>query len=89
MFSRGQPPARQTKVVDYGLSPLKTGSTHLVSVNDTLFSKPTSVGRNVVDDQAQTSCVVCVCGSARCKTCKHVSQGMSNVTIMMSVLAVL
>ena len=88
-FSRGQPPARQTKVVDYGLSPVKTGSTHLcvpVCVNDTVFSKPTSVGRNVVDDQAQTnniSCVVCVCGSVRCKTCKHVSQGstfMSNVT---------
>ena len=56
------------KVVDYGLSPVKTGSTHLcvpVCVNDTVFSKPTSVGRNEVDDQAQTnnniiSCVVCV-----------------------------
>ena len=76
-------------MVDYGLSPVKTGSTHLcvpVCVNDTVFSKPTSVGRNVVDDQAQTnhiSCIVCVCGSVHCTTCKHVSQGstfMSNVT---------
>ena len=45
----------------------------------------TSVGRNAVDGQAQTNNVscVCTCGSIRCKTCKHVSQGstfMSNVT---------
>ena len=85
-FIRGQPPAQHTKVVDNGLCPLKTGSTHLcvpVCVNDTVLSKP--AGRNAVDGQAQTNNVscVCTCGSIRCKTCKHMSQGstfMSNVT---------
>ena len=76
-------------MVDYGLGPLKAGSTCLyvpVCANDTTFSKPTSVGRNAVDVQTQTnnvSCVACVCGSVRCKTCKHVVQGStfkSNVT---------
>ena len=70
----------------HGLCPLKTGPTPLcvpVCVNDTVFSKP--AGRNAVDGQAQTNNVscVCTCGSIRCKTCKHVSQGsnfMSNVT---------
>ena len=56
-----------------------------VCVNDTVFSKPSSAGRNAVDGQAQTNNVscVCTCDSIRCKTCKHVSQGstfMSNVT---------
>ena len=72
--------------VENGLCPLKTGSTRLcvpVCVNDTVFSKP--AGRNATDGQAQTNNVscVCTCGSIRCKTCKHVSQGstfMSNIT---------
>ena len=77
-------------MVDNGLCPLKTGSTRLcvpVCVNDAVFSKPTSAGRNAVDGQAQTNNIscVCTCGSIRCKTCKHIimSQGstfMSNVT---------
>ena len=75
-------------MVDNGLCPLKTGSTRLcvpVCVNDAVFSKPTSAGRNAGDGQAQTNNVncVCTCGSICCKTCKHVSQDstfMSNVT---------
>ena len=100
-FIRGQSPARQTKVVDHGLGPVKAGQTRLcvpVCVNDASSSKPTSVGRDVVDGHTQTNsvgcvvdcvvdcevgCVVGVCGSVRCKTCVHMSQGntfMSNVT---------
>ena len=95
-FIRGQSPARQTKVVDHGLGPVKAGQTCLcvpVCVNDASSSKPTSVGRDVVDGHIQTNsvgcvvdcvvdcevgCVVGVCGSVRCKTCVHMSQG--NVT---------
>ena len=53
LFVRGQPPARHTKVADNGLCPLKTGSTRLcvpVCVNDAVFSKPTSAGRNAGTD---------------------------------------
>ena len=80
-FRRGWPPARHTKVVDHGLGPLMAGSTHLcapVCDNDMTSLKPTSVGQDVVDDHMQTnkvSCAVCCCGSVRCKTCMHVSQG--------------
>ena len=43
-FSRGQPPARHTKVVDNNLCPLKSGPTRLsvpVCANDATSSKPT------------------------------------------------
>ena len=59
--------------------------------NDVAFLKPTSVGRDVVDVYIQTSkvsCVVCICGSTRCKTCMHMSQGStftSNVTKKMAI----
>ena len=81
-FNRGQPPARHTKVVDDNLRPLKSGSTCLyvpVCVHDAVSSKPASVGHT----QTTCGCVVSVCGSSRCKTCKHISQGstfISNVT---------
>ena len=82
-FNRGQPPARQTKVVDSHLCPLKSGGTCLcvpVCASDTVSLKPTSVGRGTVDVSAQANsvtCDVCCCGSVRCKTCKHISQGSS------------
>ena len=87
-FNRGQPPAQQNKVVDSHLCPLKSGGTCLcvpVCANDTMSLKPASVGRGTVDVHvyvsAQTNnnatCDVCVCGSVRCKTCKHISQGSS------------
>ena len=87
-FNRGQLPARQTKVVDHGLGPLEAGPTRLfvpVCNHDAASSKPSSVGRDVVDIHLQTKCdcVVNVCGSKRCKTCKHVhecSTFNSNVT---------
>ena len=87
-FSRGQPPARRTKVVDDGLRPLKPGQTCLsvpVCANDATSSKSTLVERDAADVHAQTncSCVLSECGSVRCKTCKHMSQGSSftsNVT---------
>ena len=86
-FSRGQPPARHTKVVDNNLCP-KSGPTRLsvpVCANDATSSKPTTLGRDVADVHAHTTnnCVVCDCGSVRCKTCKHIYQGrtfVSNVT---------
>ena len=83
-------------MVDHGLGPVKAGQTRLcvpVCVNDASYSKPTSVGQDVVDGHTQTNsvgcvvdcvvdcevgCVVGVCGSVRCKTCVHMSQG--NVT---------
>ena len=76
-FSRGQPPAWHTKVVDDNLRPLKSGSTCLcvpVCAHDAVSSKPTTLGRDTCG---------CVCGSLRFKTCKHISQGstfISNVT---------
>ena len=58
----------QTKVVDHGLGPLKVGPTRLcvlVCNHDAASSKPSSVGRDVVDIHQQTKCdcVVNVCGS--------------------------
>ena len=78
-FSRGQPPARRTKVVDDNLRPLKSGSTCLcvpVCAHDAVSSKPTTLGRDAADLNAHTTCgcVVSVCGSLRCKTCKHKNQ---------------
>ena len=87
-FERGQPPAWQTKVVDGDLCSLKSGQACLsvpACANDTSSSKSTLVGRDAVDvlTQAICGCVVGACGSVRCKTCKHISQGStftSNVT---------
>ena len=81
LFSKGQPPAWHTKVVDDSLGPLKAGSTCLcvpVCVNDAASSKPALVGRDVVDQRIHTnniSCTICVCASKHCKTCSHVSEG--------------
>ena len=74
-FIKGQLPAQQTKVVDHGLGHLKAGPTCLcvpVCYHDAASSKPSSGGRDVVDIHKQTkwNCVVNVCGSKRCKTCK-------------------
>ena len=44
---------------------------------------PTTPGRDVVDVHAHTDCIVCNCGSVRCKTCEHICHGstfVSNVT---------
>ena len=87
LFSRGQPPARQTKVVDDGQRPLKTGHTCLsvpVCTIDATTSKPASVGRVVVDDPAHTTgkCTVC-CGSVRCKTCQHMHAGSTFVSYVL------
>ena len=84
-FSRGQPPARRTKVVDNNQCPLKSGQTRLSVPVCATSPNPTTQGRAVADVHAHTtcSCVVSVCGSVRCKTCKHISQGStftSNVT---------
>jgi hypothetical protein len=72
-FSMGQPPARHTKVVDNNLCPLKSDPTRMsVPVCAmTTSSKPTTLGRAVADVHAHTTynCVVCDCGSVRCKTC--------------------
>ena len=50
-FSRGQLPARQTKVVDENQRPLKTGSPGCGGVcnNDVSSSKPCSQGRGGID----------------------------------------
>ena len=51
-FSRGQPPAQRTKVVDDNLRPLKSGSTCLcvpVCAHDAMSSKPTTLGRDAAD----------------------------------------
>ena len=91
-FSRGQPPARYTKVVDDDLRPLKPGQTHLsvpVCANYVTSPNPTTPGRDVVDVHAHTAtsdCIVCNCGSVRCKTCKQICRGstfVSNVTSKM------
>ena len=80
-FSRGQPPARRTKVVDDNLCPLKSGSTCLcvpVCAHDAM---PTTLGRDAADLNTHTTCgcVVSDCGSLRCKTCKQISQGSTDV----------
>ena len=50
-FSRGQLPARQTKVVDESQRPLKTGSPGCGSLrNDGTSSKPYCKGRDVAED---------------------------------------
>ena len=87
-FNKEQLPAQRTKIVDHSLGPLKAGPTRLcvpVCNHDAASSKPFSVGRDVVDIHQQTKCdcVVNVCGSKLCKTCKHVhecSTFRSNVT---------
>ena len=89
-FLRGQSPARQTKVVDSNLRPLKSGHICLSvpgCANDATSSNPTTQGRVVANVHEQTNCncgcVVSECGSVHCKTCKYISQGntfTSNVT---------
>ena len=82
-FSRGQLPARQTKVVDESQHPLKTGSPRCGDLrNDVTSSKLCCKGRDVAEDFQGGACVVC-CGSNRCKTCDHIFVGStftSNVT---------
>ena len=78
-FNRGQPPARQTKVVDSHLCPLKSDGTCLcvlVCGSDSVSLKPASVGQGTVDVSAQTNsvtCDACGCGSVCCKSCKRIS----------------
>ena len=74
-------------MVDGDLRPLKPGQSRLsvpVCANDAISPNPTTQGRDVVDAHAHTpTTVVSACGSVRCKTCKHISQGStftSNVT---------
>ena len=75
-FSRGQLPARHTKVVDENQRPLKTGSPGCGSLrNDGTSSKPYCKGRDVAEDSQGGVCVVC-CGSKRCKTCDHIFVGI-------------
>ena len=75
-FNRGQPPARQTKVVDSCPSPLKEGRTHKNCIsktldNDVLPSKSASAGRGSIDapQGPYNSCTAHKCGKNRCKTC--------------------
>ncbi len=79
-------------MVDLGLGPLEAVSTRLyvtVCANNAVSLKPVDTGRDTTDIHTQTNtvdcavCTVCTCGSSRCKTCRHVSQGstfVSNVT---------
>ena len=68
-FSRGQLPARQTKVVDESQHPLKTGSPGCGNLrNDGTSSKLCFKGRDVAEHSQGGACVVS-CGSKRCKTC--------------------
>ena len=82
-FSRGQLPARHTKVVDENQRPLKTGSPGCGSLkNDGTSSKPYCKGRDVAEDSQGGAFIEC-CGSKRCKTCDHIFVGSifsSNVT---------
>ena len=75
-FNRGQPPARQTKVVHHGFGCIKAGSTGLGSDcrNDDISLKPSVEGRGIADVQQST---VTKCGSDRCKTCNHLVEGNS------------
>ena len=71
-FSRGQLPARQTKVVDESQRQLKTGSPRCGNLrNDVTSSKLCCKGRDVAEDSQGGACVVC-CGSKRCKTCDYI-----------------
>ena len=84
-LNKGQLLAQQTKVVDHGLGPLKAGPIRLcvpVCNPDAASSKPSSVGTDVVDIH-QCDCVVNVCGSKHCKTCKH---GMNVVLFLVTLL---
>ena len=86
--SRGQLPARQTKVVDSCPSPLKEGRTHKnrktgSSDNDVLSSKPTGRGRaDDFQDQSgdPSGGYVRKCGRSRCKTCTHITEGRTFVS---------
>ena len=79
LFSRGQLPARQTKVVDESQRPLKTGSPGCGNLrNDVTSSKLCCKGRDVAEDSQGGACVVC-CGSKRCKTCDHIFVGSTLV----------
>ena len=75
-FNRGQPPARQTKVVHHGFGCIKAGSTGLGSDcrNDDISLKPSVEGRGMADAQQSN---VTKCGSDRCKTCNHLVEGNS------------
>ena len=84
---RGQPPARQTKVVDSYPSPLKEGrpkknSNHNSRPdNDVLLLK--SPERSRTDVAVGSITTVYRCNKPRCKTCKHLKEGntfTSNVT---------
>ena len=87
-FNKEQLPAQQTKVVNHGLGPLRAGPINLcvpVCNHGAASSKLSSVGRDVVDihQQSKCDCIVNVCGSKGCKTCKYVhecSTFRSNVT---------
>ena len=76
-FSRGQSPARQTKVVHHRPGWIEAGAIRGVSMNcryDALSSKPI-MGRDIVE-----SLQVSKCGSDRCKTCVHMIQGDSFIS---------
>lgn len=79
---RGQPLARQTKVVHRGPGCLKAGSNGrfgLDGSNDGMASKP-SLGRVMPEDLQSGK--VTTCGSRRCLTCVHMVVGetfMNNV----------
>ena len=83
LFSRGQLPARQTKVVDESQRPLKIGSPGCGNLrNDVTSSKLCCKGRDMAEDSQGGVYVVC-CGSKRCKTHGHIFVGStftSNVT---------
>ena len=76
-FSRGQSPARQTKVVHHRPGWIKAGTIRGVNMNcryDAVSSKPI-MGRDIVE--VPQSLRVSKCGSDRCKTCVHMIQGDS------------
>ena len=88
-FNKGKLPAQQTKVVNHGLGPLKAGPTCLcvpVCNHDAASSKPSSVGRDVVNIHQQTKCdcVVNVCAS---KVVRLVSMLM-NVVLFVAMLLI-
>ena len=81
--SRGQPPAWHTKVVHQESGCLKADSTRMHMMvrmsnggcYDAMPSKPI-LGRGLADGQQPVSTVT-KCGSKRCLTCKHISEGSS------------
>ena len=77
-FSRGQLPARHTKVVDENQRPLKTGSHGCRGLkNDVTSSKPCSQGRDGTEEFQKGGAYVVCCGNKRCKTCDHIFVGSS------------